>query len=99
MAQCEGKTSVQATGLMTPYLGSVMKVSGKVFEVSEVPPVGITATIIPGGVKRGKDIYLVFKEHDQRLKMLRPDDTMKALGRITRITSDEIQLTDCELLD
>ncbi len=99
-------TELNATQLSADFIGKWMKVSGSVREVSPTfdGGVGVTLwdqqTVTAITLKDMRSAHLSFQKGQRdTVSHLQRNQTIVAVGKLTRITSGLVQLVDCEIVE
>lgn len=103
----DDRTDLQAKGLVEPYIGKWMKVSGPLGNVSPPNKYFTQVTLKTKGMFDGGGrfethgyLYMYFKPGwEERLAMLRPDTSIAVVGRLKEVNWVEVHLEHCELVD
>jgi hypothetical protein len=100
-----GRTTVQGNTLVEPYIGKWMKVSGVMRDVRKNEFFSQMTFERNPRLERTDwlyytDLYMLFRGNwIQRVVILRPGDRLTVIGQIERVSSIDLQLNNCELVD
>jgi hypothetical protein len=91
-------TTAQGDLLAQPYLGKWIKYSGATTNVHKHPD-GDGGTLV-GRIADYNQLYMDFsKEWIDRIIVLRRGQNVSVIGQVTRITSSQVELQNCELIE
>ena len=92
----EERTSAQANRLLEPFLGKWIRVSGRIHDVQEVG-----SNIVVSFYDHGQWLF-TFMEFDgswvAHLSVKQKGDDIDVLGKIGRVSPNDLHLRDCELV-
>jgi hypothetical protein len=95
----DGRTQVQGDRLADPYIGKWMEISGSIEIMTGLGAKATTITLSPYTVgHRGISVWMMFLTDRDRLETIPLGGELTALGRIEKVTQDEIKLLECQLL-
>ncbi|MDE2802629.1 MAG: hypothetical protein OXK21_07095 [Chloroflexota bacterium] len=94
----QGMTEIAAERVMEPHLGQWLRVSVVVSDVSSRSG-NISVYASGNDSQPNLHLYFVARDWSSRLIVLNPGDTIRAEGKIARVTDSSLRLEECELVD
>ena len=98
---CEEKTGIQIAHLVSPYMGKWVRAEGT---ISNIHDHGESLRVALNVARRFRNteisttIWLEFRGDRERLEMMQVGGRLRAIGKIERVSSATIELSDCELV-
>jgi len=91
---------IQAQKLAAPYIGKWIKITGPLSNVGELSGDSFQVTFADRGLRTSQaQVYMYFKrEWVDRLSVLKQDDRITILGKISGISGVQVDLENCELI-
>ena len=95
MADCAGKTAVQAGILTASNVGQELRVSGKIVAASGTEELIVVTIALDESLRHCA--FLTFAEDARRLTVRNKGELITATGRVASVREFEIYLDDCQL--